>query len=124
MRQPADVLDEVGRHLAGAVTAQSEGVDQGTETPVDRRDDLIMPADCSEEMGDVVRHLFRHLAPFPFAGQRVELVPEIPPSKVFDPTRRCRAVSYRFWRRAKMWTVDYNNGVCVAEQGIRTFGSS
>jgi len=40
MRHPADVPNEVGRHLAGAVTAQSEGIDQPAETFPYRRDDV------------------------------------------------------------------------------------
>src|SRR5439155_13610023 len=41
----ADILDQVGRHLAGAVAAPSECVDEPAEARVDRRADLLVAAD-------------------------------------------------------------------------------
>src|SRR5215468_6222852 len=77
VRQSANILDEVGRHLAGAVPAQSQGVNEPAKTSVDCIDNLIVSANRGEEMGDVIRHLTRHLAPSPLLSECIELVAEI-----------------------------------------------
>ena len=77
MRQPVDVLHEVGRHITHPFAAQGQRIHEPAKAPLDRRDDLIVTADRGKEMDDVVRHLPRHLAPLPLPGQRVELAAEI-----------------------------------------------
>jgi hypothetical protein len=47
------------------------------KAPVDGRDNLVVPADRSKELGGVIRHLLRHFAPPPLPGQCGELVAEI-----------------------------------------------
>src|SRR5207245_7257513 len=73
VRDAAYVLDEVGRHVANAVAAQRQRVDEAAEAALDRADDLVVAADRGEEVRDVVGHLLCHLVPFALADERVEL---------------------------------------------------
>jgi len=82
VRQATDILHEIGRHLAGSVSAQRESIDAPTKAAVDCGDDLIVSAHRREEMGYVIWHLLRHLAPPSLPGQSIELVAE-----VFNATR-------------------------------------
>jgi len=61
VRQATDILHEIGRHLAGSVSAQREGIDEPTKAAVDCGDDLIVSAHRREEMGYVIWHLLRPL---------------------------------------------------------------
>jgi hypothetical protein len=44
VRQTSDILNKIGRHLAGAGAAHSEGIDEPAKTVVDCIDNLIVPA--------------------------------------------------------------------------------
>jgi len=77
VRQATDILHEIGRHLAGSVSAQRESIDAPTKAAVDCGDDLIVSAHRREEMGYVIWHLLRHLAPPSLPGQSIELVAEV-----------------------------------------------
>jgi len=45
VRHAADVLDEAGWHLADALAAQRQRVDEPAEAAFDRADDLVVPVD-------------------------------------------------------------------------------
>src|SRR5271170_6663835 len=45
VRQAANVLDQIGRHLAGAVGAQAQRIDETAKALADRPDDLVVAAD-------------------------------------------------------------------------------
>ncbi len=48
VRQAADILDQVGWDFPGAVSAQSEGVDEAAKALADGGDDLVVAPDRGE----------------------------------------------------------------------------